>query len=124
VIVAWITLPFAVAFLTGFTVEGVAESVPSAESYFGFVTMIFLIFGAIMQFPIVLVLLHKLGILNVTRLRTARRYVLLGVVIFAVVATPGGDPVSPLVMSGVMYALFELTLFLIARGDRAQATDA
>jgi len=118
--VAWVTLPFAVAFLTGFTIEGVAESLPSAESYFGFVTMIFLIFGAVMEFPIVLVLLDKLGILSIERLRSARRYVLLGIVIFAVVATPGGDPISPMVMSAVMYALFEFTIFLITRGKRAE----
>ena len=38
---------------------------PSAEAYYGFVTMIFLLFGAVMEFPIVLVLLAKLGILSV-----------------------------------------------------------
>ena len=43
-----------------------------------------------MQFPIVLIFLDRLGILNVDQLRAMRRYVLLGVVIFAVVATPGG----------------------------------
>jgi Sec-independent protein secretion pathway component TatC len=44
-----------------------------------------------------------------------RRYVLLGVVIFAVVVTPGGDPISPLVLSATMYALYEFTIFLMGR---------
>ena len=60
-----------------------------------------------MQFPIVLVLLNRLGLLPVARLKASRRYVLLAIVIFAVVVTPGGDPISPLVMSAVMYALYE-----------------
>ena len=121
VAVAYVTLPYAVAFLTGFNIAGVAETKPSAESYFGFVTMIFLIFGAVMEFPIVLVLLHRLGILSVDKLRTSRRYVLLGIVIFAVVITPGGDPISPMVMSVTMYALFEFTIFLLIRSDRRKA---
>ena len=99
--VAYVTLPFAVAFLIGFQIPGSLEALPSAESYFGFVTMIFLVFGVVMEFPIVLVLLAKLGIVNVDRLRASRRYVLLGIVIFAVVITPGGDPISPTVMSAV-----------------------
>ena len=47
-----------------------------------------------------------------------RRYVLLGVVIFAVVITPGGDPISPIVLSGTMYVLYEFTIFLMQRRKR------
>jgi sec-independent protein translocase protein TatC len=71
-----------------------------------------------MQFPIVLVVLSKLGILSVERLKTSRRYVLLGVVVFAVVVTPGGDPISPIVMSAVMYALYEFTILWLGRSER------
>lgn len=127
--VAWVTLPFAVSFLLGFQIEGSLTALPSAEAYFGFVTFLFLIFGLVMQFPILLVFLDRLGVLRVGQLRTMRRYVLLGVVIFAVVVTPGGDPISPIVLSGTMYALYELTIFLIQRRrrdneTRGSATDA
>jgi sec-independent protein translocase protein TatC len=115
VLVAWFTLPYAVGFLLGFQIEGSLEALPTAEAYFGFVTFIFLIFGLVMQFPIVLVFLDKLGILNVEQLKQMRRYVLLGVVVFAVVITPGGDPISPLVLSGTMYALYEFTIFMLQR---------
>ncbi|MEO7118112.1 MAG: twin-arginine translocase subunit TatC [Candidatus Limnocylindrales bacterium] len=116
--VAYFTLPYAIQFLLGFQIEGKLESLPTAEAYFGFVTTIFLIFGAVMQFPIVLVLLNKMGILSVDKLRASRRYVLLGIVIFAVVVTPGGDPYSPIVMSVVMYVLFEFTILLLRRSGR------
>jgi sec-independent protein translocase protein TatC len=85
----------------------------------------FLIFGLVMQFPILLVFLDRIGILNVTQLRAMRRYVLVGVVVFAVVITPGGDPVSPLVLAGTMYALFEFTILLLSRRRRGEpASDA
>jgi Sec-independent protein secretion pathway component TatC len=36
-------------------------------------------------------------------------------VIFAVVITPGGDPISPAIMGGVMYLLYEATIVLLRR---------
>ncbi len=121
VAVSWVTLPFALQFLTGFTVAGVTETRLTGEAYFGFVTTMFIIFGAVMEFPIVLVLLHKLGILSIEKLRSSRRMVILGIVIFAVVVTPGGDPFSPVVMAGVMYALFEFTIWMLGRSEKARA---
>lgn len=121
-LVAWVTLPYAVGFLLSFQIDDTLVAMPSAEAYFGFVTFIFLIFGLVMQFPIVLVFLDRLGILNVDQLRSLRRYVLVGVVVFAVVVTPGGDPVSPLVLAGTMYALYEFTIFLLTRRRPAPTT--
>jgi sec-independent protein translocase protein TatC len=123
-IVAYVTLPFAVAFLAGFQIPGSVDFFPSAEAYFGFVTTIFLVFGAVMEFPILLILLTKLGILNRDRLRSSRRYVLLGIVIFSVVITPGGDPISPTVMSAVMYVLYEFTIFMLGRSSQPESLDA
>ena len=123
-LVAWVTLPYAVGFLLSFEIEGSLVALPSAEAYFGFVTILFLVFGLVMQFPIVLIFLDRLGVLRVEQLQTMRRYVLLGVVIFAVVITPGGDPISPIVLSGTMYALYEFTIFLMLRRRRERESDA
>jgi sec-independent protein translocase protein TatC len=117
--VAWVTLPYAIGFLLGFQIEGSLTAMPSAEAYFGFVTFIFLIFGLVMEFPVVLVFLDRLGLLRVEQLRTSRRYVLFGAVVFAVVITPGGDPISPMVLAGTMYALFEFTILLLTRRHRS-----
>ena len=50
--------------------------------------------------------------------RIARRYVVLGIAIFSAIATPGGDLVSPFVLGGTMYLLFEATVFFIRRTGR------
>jgi len=123
VLVAYAVLPAAATFLTGFEIPGVLVMELTADAYFGFVTMLFLVFGAVMQFPIVLIVLNRLGLLPVARLRSSRRYAILAIVIFAVVATPGGDPISPLVMSAVMYALYEAAILAIVwldKGDVAR----
>jgi sec-independent protein translocase protein TatC len=77
-----------------------------------------------MQFPIVLVLLAKVGIITADQLRRRRRYVFIGIFVFAVVVTPGGDPFSPTIMALVMYPLFELTIRLMSRSERERAAAA
>jgi len=121
VAVAYFTLPFAVGFMLGFAIPGVIQPLITADAYFGFVTTLFLAFGLVMEFPIVIVLLNRLGIISADRLRKNRRYVFLGIFVFAVVVTPGGDPYSPTVMGTVMYLLYELTIRLVGRGEKAKA---
>ncbi len=118
--VAYFILPFAVGFMLGFAIPGVIDPLITADAYFGFVTNMFLAFGLVMEFPIVLVLLSKVGIVSAERLRRNRRYVFLGIFVFAVIVTPGGDPYSPTVMGAVMYLLYELTIRLVSRGSKAK----
>ena len=78
----------------------------------------FLVFGLIMEFPILLVGLSRVGIVTSDLLRQSRRMVILGIAVFAAVATPGGDLVSPLALGATMYILFEGTVFFIRRTGR------
>ena len=119
--VAYAILPYVMGFLLSLRLGGVLEPLLSAEQYFGFVTTMFLAFGLVMQFPFVLLLLSKTGLITADRLRRNRRVVLFGLAIFAVVVTPGGDPVSQTIMAAVMYPLYELSIVLIARGERRRA---
>ena len=114
VTIAYFILPYAMGFLYSFA-TGTFENLPAAGPYFDFVTTLFLAFGLIMEFPIVLVGLSRVNIVTSAALASARRYVFLGIVIFATIATPGGDLVSPTVLAAVMYALFELTVLFIRR---------
>jgi sec-independent protein translocase protein TatC len=120
VAVAYVVLPFAIGFLGAFTFANTAYT-PSLESYFDFVLLLFLAFGLVMEFPIGLFVLARIGILPLERLRSSRRYAFLFIVIFAVVVTPGGDPISPSVMSVVMYVLYEVTIRLLARSEARSA---
>ena len=117
VAIAYFVLPYATAFLLGFTNEYLVASI-AAGPYFDFITTMFLAFGLVMEFPIILVGLSRVGIVTSQRLTASRRMVILGIAIFAAVATPGGDLVSPFVLGGTMYILFELTVFFIRRSGR------
>jgi sec-independent protein translocase protein TatC len=117
VVIAFVILPFAIAFLFSFT-DNVLVAQPAAGPYFDFVTTLFLVFGLIMEFPILLVGLSRVGIVTSQRLTGSRRMIILGISIFAAIATPGGDLVSPIVLGGTMYVLFELTVLFIRRSGR------
>jgi len=117
VTIAWIILPFAIGFLLAFTNDVIVAHL-AAPPYFDFVTTMFLAFGLLMEFPIVLYALSRVGIATSARLRASRRMVILGIAIFAAVATPGGDLVSPTVLGLTMYVLFELTIVAIRRSGR------
>jgi sec-independent protein translocase protein TatC len=121
--VAYLILPFAAGFLLSFQLPGVVDPWIGVEAYYGFVIGIFLAFGVVMQFPFVLVLLVKAGIVDVERLRRGRRYVLFAIVVLAVVVTPGGDPFSPTIMALVMYPLYELTIYLVGRSPGPARAD-
>lgn len=117
VAIAYVILPFAAQFLLSFQTTDLVPLL-TAREYFGFVTTLFLAFGILMEFPILLVGLSRVGIITSERLRRSRRYVILGISIFSSIATPGTDPVSPIVLGVTMYVLFEATLVFIRRGGR------
>ncbi len=115
--VAYFILPAATGFLFTFQTEDI-QLMLSAESYFGFVTVLFLAFGITMEFPIVLVLLSKVGIVNSKQLRRSRKMALLGVTVVSALITPGADLVSPIVMAVTMYGLYEVAIIMIRLGGR------
>lgn len=117
VVIAYVVLPYAIQFLFSFT-DDQLQARPAAGQYFDFVTTMFLVFGLVLEFPILLVGLSRVGIVTSQRLAASRRMVILGVAIFSAVATPGGDLVSPFVLGGTMYILFELTVLFIRRSGR------
>jgi sec-independent protein translocase protein TatC len=115
--IAYVILPFAAQFLLSFQTADL-KALLTVREYFDFVTTLFLAFGLLMEFPIILVGLSRVGIVTSERLRRARRMTILGIAVFSAIATPGGDPISPLVLGITMYILFELTAIVIRRSGR------
>src|SRR5262245_25186925 len=115
--IAYVILPFAVQFLLSFVLEDVNPTI-ELRSYFDFVTTLFLAFGILMEFPILLVGLSRVRIVTSQRLAASRRVAILIIAVFSAVATPGGDLVSPLILGITLYVLFEGTIVFIRRTGR------
>ena len=117
VAVAYVVLPNAATFLLQFVPEAVDRTI-NIRSYFEFMSGLFLAFGILMEYPIVLVALSRVGIVTSARLIRSRGMALLGMFIFSAVATPGGDLVSPTVLTAALYLLYEGTILFIRRTGR------
>ena len=113
VVLGYLIIPYALQFLLSLTPGGIDASMLRLSDYVGFVLAIMLAFGLAFQFPVLLLLGARLGILSYRFLSARRRWAILAIVLFAIIATPGGDPMSSGVLSLVMYALFEGTLQII-----------
>ncbi|HET6381350.1 MAG TPA: twin-arginine translocase subunit TatC [candidate division Zixibacteria bacterium] len=112
VAIGYVIIPYALSFLLNFG-EDLAQPNMTIDRYVGFVTTMLLAFGLALEFPVVLIGLSKVRILNYRRLASQRRWAILVIVLFAILLTPGGDPVSSLILSGVMFLLFEGSLQVI-----------
>jgi sec-independent protein translocase protein TatC len=108
----YLVIPIATNFLLDLSLPDVPPLLGLSE-FIGFVTTLMLAFGLALQFPVVLYLLARTGILSYRFLSRRRRWAILLIVLFAIIATPGGDPISSLFLSLIMYGLFEGTLQLI-----------
>ena len=112
IVVGFLIIPFAMAFLIGFARPGL-QPLLTIDGYIGFVTTMLLAFGIVLEFPILLVGLARVGIVSYKRLAAQRRLIIVGITVFAIVVTPGGDPISPTILGSVMYLLFEGSLLVI-----------
>ena len=111
-LLGYLLIPVAIGFLLDFSLEGV-EPMLGLSDYVGFVTTLMIAFGIALEFPVVLYLLARLGILSYAFLSKRRRYAVLVIALFAVVITPGDIFIGSATLALVMYGLFEITLQLI-----------
>jgi sec-independent protein translocase protein TatC len=81
------------------------------QKYVSFVTLLMLIFGIAFQTPIAILILNRTGLVSIESLRRSRKYVLVGIVIVAAMATPP-DVISQITLAIPLYALFELGIVL------------
>ncbi len=105
-------IPLAINFLLDFSLPGV-EPLLGLADYVSFVTTFMLAFGLALQFPVIMYLLARIGILSYAFLSRRRRFAILLIALFAIVITPGDIVIGSFTLAIVMYGLFEITLQLI-----------
>ncbi|HEX6197467.1 MAG TPA: twin-arginine translocase subunit TatC [Jiangellaceae bacterium] len=113
----WI-MPHAWQFLLSFTpTENVSNHI-IFEEYLNFFIRVVLVFGIGFLLPVFVVLLNAIGVLRHETLSSARRWVIVGIFVFAGVATPTGDPITLLALATPMWLLFEAAVMVCRVMDR------
>ncbi|MDG2027478.1 MAG: twin-arginine translocase subunit TatC [Acidimicrobiales bacterium] len=80
------------------------------SEYFGFIIKMMLAFGIGFEFPIALIFLQLLGVVQNETLRNGRQYAIVGIVAMVAIITPSGDPFTLAVLSVPMYLFYEIAI--------------
>ena len=103
----WVVGPIVITFLVNFeTGIEFVRTVPTLQSYMSFVLSLGLVFGLGFQMPIAIIFAERMGLISVETLVRARRFVIIGLLIAAAMATPP-DVISQVALALPMYVLFE-----------------
>lgn len=120
--VFYVAMPFAIRFaLSQEVTQGPVEItfLPKVDEYLSLVTTLVLAFGLCFQMPVVFALLARVRILNTSALRKGRRYAIVGIAAFSSLVTPP-DVLSMTLMAIPMYALYEVSIWVVALIESAQ----
>ncbi|MFN2589141.1 MAG: twin-arginine translocase subunit TatC, partial [Actinomycetota bacterium] len=106
------TLPRGLNFLLGFAGSNRVLLLLTFDKYLGFVMLMILAFGVSFEFPVVLISLTSAGVLSSEQLRQWRRYVILGIAVFAAVITPSADWFTMTAMMVPLIGFYELSILV------------
>ena len=115
----FLVLPPAVKFLQGFN-HGAFDVLVQARAYYRFELMTMLALGAMFEIPVLLLALGRVGILSSATLRRHRRYAIVGLSVLGALL-PGADPVSTLLETLPLFALYEATIVLLRLSERRRS---
>lgn len=91
---------------------------PQMQWYLSFIIRVLFAFGMVFETPVILVLLSRLGVVSVSGMRRARRYVIVGIFVFAAIITPGPDVFSQIAVAIPLIAFYELGIIAAAIAER------
>ncbi|MDP2971494.1 MAG: twin-arginine translocase subunit TatC [Deltaproteobacteria bacterium] len=106
----FVAIPVGFKFLLGYATDFI-KPMPSMKEYLSFSIKFLLAFGLVFEFPVVLVLLARIGVVDAKTLARHRKYAILLIFIFAAVMTPP-DFISQLLMAIPLMGLYELSIIL------------
>jgi sec-independent protein translocase protein TatC len=107
----FLVLPAAFRFLTAVTPQGV-EMMTDITHYLDFVMLMFFAFGLCFEVPVAVVILAAVGIVDVAKLRSGRRYAIVGAFAIAALITPP-DITSMIMLAIPMCLLYELGVLAV-----------
>ena len=108
----FLVLPAAFRFLAAVTPQGV-EMMTDITHYLDFVMLMFFAFGLCFEVPVAVVILAAIGVVNLQKLRSGRRYAIVGAFTIAAFITPP-DITSMIMLAVPMCLLYELGVLAVA----------
>jgi len=121
---AYKTLPTMAKVLLQFSPADLDNQLP-LDDLLDLIVRMVLVFGLSFELPLLLVMLNLTGVLTGTRMLGWWRGMIIGITVFAAVATPSTDPLTMLALAGPIWVLyFCATAFSLLNDRRKSRRDA
>ncbi|GAC1403409.1 MAG: twin-arginine translocase subunit TatC [Candidatus Velthaea sp.] len=92
----------------------VAETTFGIEPTMNLILVMLAAFALVFQTPVIMVLLARIGVINVPMLRKYRRYALMGILVVSGVLAPDASPMTMMLLAVPMALLYEVSILVIA----------
>lgn len=119
----WVVLPKALLFFDEFAESVGAKQMWEISEYITFSTRFILVFGIAFELPVIVMALVKLDILNFKIMKKTWRHAIIAITLFAAVITPTPDVLTLMLMSGPLYFLYAICVYLaylMEKKDKAE----
>jgi len=110
-------------FLVGFQ-SNVIKAAWTADNYFGFVTSVLFWHGVAFETPVVFFVLGKLGVVTAQRMMRYWRHAAVAAAAFAGFIAPTYDPLTMIVITLILFALYMFSVGLVAISARGKSQRA
>jgi len=121
---AYRVLPTTAKVLIGFTPKSVNNLLP-LDDLLDLVLRMVLVFGLSFELPLLLIMLNLTGVLTGKRMLGWWRGMIMGITVFAAIATPSTDPLTMLALAGPIWVLyFGAVAFSLANDRRKRRREA
>ncbi|MFS8203708.1 twin-arginine translocase subunit TatC [Streptomyces sp. CWNU-52B] len=117
---AYKVLPTTAKVLIEFTPFGVDNLLP-LDDLLDLVTRMVIVFGLSFELPLLLVMLNMSGVISGRRMAGWWRGMIMGITVFAAVATPSTDPLTMLALAGPIWILYFIATAFSLLNDRRRA---
>ncbi|MFH8444142.1 twin-arginine translocase subunit TatC [Streptomyces sp. NPDC018026] len=117
---AYAVLPTSAKVLIEFTPNDVDNLLPLDE-LLDLVTRMVVVFGLSFELPLLLVMLNLTGVLTGRRMLGWWRAMIMGITLFAAIATPSTDPLTMIMLAGPIWVLYFAAVTISLLNDRRRA---
>ncbi|WP_411085987.1 twin-arginine translocase subunit TatC [Streptomyces sp. 061-3] len=120
---AYKTLPTMAKVLLEFSPAGLDNQLP-LDDLLDLITRMVVVFGLSFELPLLLVMLNLGGVITGKRMLGWWRGMIMGITVFAALATPSTDPLTMLALAGPIWVLYFCATALSLLNDRRKAQRA
>ncbi|MER7054785.1 MULTISPECIES: twin-arginine translocase subunit TatC [unclassified Streptomyces] len=117
---AYAVLPTSAKVLIEFTPSDVDNLLPLDE-LLDLVTRMVIVFGLSFELPLLLVMLNLTGVLSGKRMLGWWRAMMMGITLFAAIATPSTDPLTMIMLAGPIWVLYFAAVIIALLNDRRRS---